>query len=223
MASERMFSPALVGRAFRDRGEDRIGVRGPRVVALTATDKGELWSVEHGWVSPSSGAAPFVSFGMVTVGNTPAHIDTLFRDCRATAFASDHPFDARLFQPFAFTHVDLGDLRSLAEARLAGLLAQYALSLPPFGHGLKEALSGHTATKRLASPALRLVLVAASGYTPRSISDAVPANFGGIVGSNFNVETMTVGSVSGEGGVGGRDDLDFTRRLVQSMPKGTFR
>jgi hypothetical protein len=194
-------------------------------MAITPIPAG-LMGVASAMVRPEDGSAPYVALGAFKTATSTDHIAALMPPA-ILDYASDHAFAADLFEPFRFAHVPLeGDasLRRVAEERLADLLAADALGLPPVGHGIKEALMGHSRTKRLTSPALRLVLVVASGYQlPRSdTTRAGQAPDVGIVGSGFSVETNTLGSISGESPFGGGDDVTFTQRMIAGLRPNTF-
>jgi hypothetical protein len=218
------FSRYHVARAFRVR-EERIGARrSPRTVTLAATDEGILW-VEHGWLSPANASIPpFVSFAAFRLAKTTAEFDALMRDSRAAFYTSDAAFNPALFRAFgfSFSSVDLSELLSLCELRHAALLAADAVSYNAHSPGLREALRAHAPTDDLPEnlPAvLRAVMVASVGYAPNAPARA--GDFGAIV--NTRNPEASLGVFADRPGVGGADDIDFTRRLINSLPNGTFR
>jgi hypothetical protein len=206
------FLPRHVDRAFSNDRDDRIAISTARSVALVATDTGMLW-VEHGWVSARYGATPYLSFGPIADVRSSLELAMRMIDCRLTAYASDEPFNPNAFRPCPFTWVDLEILLSLAELRLAALLAAGSVAFHAQSPGLREALLSHSPTDDVLPAVLRLALVSSVGYAPwaKSAGAAAKAFEGGIVTQRAGAHAYGAQS----------SNQAFVNQLVSSM-QSTF-
>ena len=189
---------------------------------MQADARSWLWTVSS-WIAPASGSGSFVHVGAVdgVQGDAADVARAISRRCvYALRVVSNVEVPEGTFAPMPCSVVNLGDPKTLdlAVSRLHALLAGRLLDLP-IGRDLVEGLVMFDGASP--SPHLALVLLMALGYAaPASATSttAVPIEGGWVNGRS--PEHVTLG---GFAGVGGPHDVDFDRRLVRSLPSGTFR